>query len=59
MCDVNKYSRIYDDILKLQPEDTLQLILESKDDRQKDFYCQVGNYLLREKQKEAIERNLF
>ena len=29
MCDVKKFSRIYKDISMLQPEDTLQLVLEN------------------------------
>ena len=45
--------------MQLQPEDTLQLILESEDEKQKVFYQQIGNYLLRNKQREVIERNLF
>ena len=28
MCDVAKYSKMYKDIKNLQPEDTLQLVLE-------------------------------
>lgn len=38
MCDVKKYEAIYKEIEKLQPEDTLQLILESETDEQRDFY---------------------
>ena len=30
MCDVKKYEKIYEDIKILQPEDTLQLVLEAK-----------------------------
>ena len=30
MCDVKKYSEIYKDIKALQPEDTLQLVLEAE-----------------------------
>jgi hypothetical protein len=59
MCDVNKYSMIYEDIKKLQPEDTLQLVMEAKDDEEKDFYELVGNFLLQKKQRKVIEENLF
>lgn len=37
MCDVEKYSKIYKDISKLQPEDTLQLALEAKTEEEKTF----------------------
>ncbi|WP_455720476.1 hypothetical protein [Agathobacter sp.] len=59
MCDVNKYYKIYDEIKDLQPEDTLQLIMEAKNDEEKHFFEMLGNYLLQEKQKKVIERNLF
>ena len=36
MCDVEKYLKIYKEIKKLDPEDTLQLVLEAKDDEAKD-----------------------
>jgi hypothetical protein len=50
---------IYEDIKKLQPEDTLQLVMEAKDEEEKDFYELVGNFLLQKKQKKVIEKNLF
>ena len=59
MCDVKKYSEIYNDIKKLQPEDTLQLVMEAKDSEEKDFFEMVGNFLLQQKQKKVIEINLF
>lgn len=59
MCDVNKYSQIFKDIKQLQPEDTLQLVMEAKDKDEQDFFEMVGNYLLQRKQKQVIERNLF
>ena len=59
MCDVNKYFDIYKDIMNLQPEDTLQLVLDAKDDDEKEFFEMLGNYLLQKKQKEVIAGNLF
>ena len=49
MCDVNKYSRIYKDMKTLQPEDTLQLVLEAKDDEERDFFEMLGNFMLQQK----------
>ena len=46
MCDVAKYSKMYKDIKNLQPEDTLQLVLESKTKDEKEFFELIGNYLL-------------
>lgn len=59
MCDVNKYSKIYEEIKKLQPEDTLQLVMEAKNQEERDFFEMVGNFLLQKEQKKVIERNLF
>ena len=59
MCDVKKYEQIYNEIRKLQPEDTMQLVLEADTEEQREFYEMVGDYLLQRKQKESIERTVF
>ena len=59
MCDVKKYEKLYKEIEKLQPEDTLQLVLEAETEEQKEFYEMVGDFLLQKKQREIIERKLF
>lgn len=59
MCDVKKFEKIYEDIKKLQPEDTLQLVLEAETEEQRNFYEMVGDFLLQRKQRQVIEGNLF
>ena len=59
MCDVKKFNKIYKDIAELQPDDTLQLILEAETEEERDFYELIGNYLLQTRQKQVVERNLF
>lgn len=59
MCDVKKFEKIYEEIKVLQPEDTLQLVLEAETEEQRDFYEMVGNFLLQRKQRQVIERKLF
>ena len=59
MCDVRKYSDMFKDMRNLQPEDTLQLVLEAKDEEERDFFEMLGNVLLQQKQKKVIEGNLF
>ena len=59
MCDVKKYYNIYDELKKLKPEDTLQLVMEAENDEEKQFFEMLGNSLLQEKQNKVIERNLF
>ena len=59
MCDVKKYEKIYEDIKILQPEDTLQLVLEAETEEPRSFYEMVGDFLLQKKQRQVVERNLF
>ncbi len=59
MCDRKKYFQMYKAMKELQPEDTLQLVLEAEDQEERDFYEMLGNFLLQQKQKQVIERNLF
>ncbi len=59
MCDIKKYEKIYQEISRLEPEDTLQLVLEADTEEQREFYQLVGDFLLQKKQKQIVERNLF
>lgn len=59
MCDVKKYEKIFEDIKGLQPEDTLQLVLEAETEEQRRFYEMIGDFLLQRKQRQVIERKLF
>ena len=52
-----KDSDIYKEIAKLNPKDTLQLVLECETEDEKDFYEMVGDYLLQKKQREVLGRN--
>ena len=59
MCDVKKFFQMYDEIKDLEPEDTLQLVIEATDKEEKAFFEMVGNFLLQQKQKKVIEGHLF
>ena len=59
MCDVKKFTEIYNEIKKLNPDDTLQLIMEVDDEEERSFYQMVGDFLLQQRQKKVIEGNLF
>ena len=54
MCDVKKFFQMYDEIKDLEPEDTLQLVIEATDKEEKAFFEMVGNFLLQQKQKKVI-----
>ena len=59
MVDIKKYADIYEEIKKLNDDDTLQLVLESEDEEMKDFYELVGDFLLQQRQRKAVEENMF
>ena len=59
MCDIKKFTDIYNEIKMLNAEDTLQLVLEAPTEEEKEFYEMVGNFLLQKKQREVIKKNLF
>ena len=59
MCDVSKYTKVYEDFKNLHSDDFLHLITEAETQEEKNFFETVWNYLLQEKQKKVIERNLF
>ena len=59
MCDVKKYSDIFKEIKKLNQEDTMQLVLESATEEEKEFYEMVGDFLIQKKQADSIARNVF
>ena len=59
MCNVKKFEKIYQEIEQLEPEDTLQLMLEADTEEQREFYQMVGDFLLQKKQKKVIERKVF
>lgn len=54
-----QYGNVYDEIKKLQPQDTLQLLLDAKTEEEKIFYELIGDFLLQIKQREVVERKLF
>ncbi|MEQ2040039.1 hypothetical protein [Mediterraneibacter gnavus] len=56
---MKKYEELYQEIEKLKPEDTLQLVLEAETEEEREFYELVGDFLLQKRQRKAIERNLF
>ena len=56
---VQDINHVYEEIKKLQPRDTLQLLLDAKTEDEKSFYEMIGDFLLQIKQREVVERNLF
>lgn len=59
MCNVHKYKEIYQELKKLTPDDTLELVLESEDPEEQEFFELLGDYLLQTAQKKVILENKF
>lgn len=45
MCDVSKYTKVYEDFKNLHSDDFLQLITEAETQEEKNFFETVWNYL--------------
>lgn len=59
MCNVKKFEKIYQEIEQLEPEDTLQLMLEADTEEQREFYQMVGDFLLQKKQKKSNREEII
>lgn len=51
MCDVNKYKELYKELEQLNPEDTLELVLESDTEEEQQFFSLVGDFFCKENKK--------
>jgi len=59
MCDTGKYYQMYKEIRKLNPDDTLQLVLNARDSEEREFFEFLGDFLLKQKQREVVDGNRF
>lgn len=59
MCDVEKYRNMYRDMKQLTPDDTLEIILNTDDPVEQDFFEMLGDFLLQKSQEKVIKANEF
>ncbi len=59
MCDSKKFFDMYKQIKELEPDDTLQLVMEANDEEEREFFELVGDFLLQKRQQQVIKENLF
>lgn len=59
MCDMKKYYQMYQEIKKLTPDDTLQLMMHANSKDAQEFFGVVGNFLLQKKQKELVDGKVY
>jgi len=53
-----QYGNVYEEIMKIRPQDTLQLLLDATTEDEKNFYEMLGDFLLQIKQREVLENNM-
>lgn len=54
MCDEKKYRELFQEIQKLTPEDTLELVMEAEIKEEQDFFELIGDFLLQIQQKKVV-----
>jgi len=59
MCDSKKFFDMYKQIKELEPDDTLQLVMEANDEEEREFFELVGDFLLQKRQQQVIKEKLF
>lgn len=59
MIDKEKCLRLYQELKSLQYDDLIQIVAESESKEEKEFFVTVGNFVIQQRQKLAIERNEF
>lgn len=50
---------LYEECLKLEPDEATQLILGAETEEEQEFYSIVSDFILQQRQKKVIEENRF
>lgn len=50
---------LYEECLKLEPNEAKQLILEAETEEEQEFYSIVSDFILQQRQRKVIEENRF
>lgn len=56
---MKKYEELYQEIEKLKPEDTLQLVLEAETEEQREFYELVGDFCFKNGRERQSKETCF
>lgn len=59
MSTKDKLKLLYKECQNIEMDDSMDLILESTTQEEKEFYVLVGDLILQQRQKKAIEENIF
>lgn len=59
MTNQDRCHELYEEINGLTLDDTFQMVLNSQNKDEQDFFGAVGNYLLQKRQKKILEQKVF
>lgn len=59
MCDVKKYEKIYKDCKSLNMDDYYQLMNESSNDEEKEFFIFLSNFFVQKNQEKFVAEGKF
>ena len=59
MTNQDRCHELYEEINGLTLDDTFQMVLNSPNKDEQDFFGAVGNYLLQKRQKKILEQKVF
>ncbi|MFT4106195.1 MAG: hypothetical protein QM657_10580 [Lacrimispora sp.] len=59
MSNNNALKMLYEECLKLEPDEAVQLILGAETEEEQEFYSMVSDLVLQQRQRKAIEENRF
>ena len=59
MCNIDEYHAMYQEMKKIEPDDTFRLIANAKSKDEQDFFAMIGDFFLQHKQKELVEKKAY
>ena len=58
MRNIDEYRAMYQEIKKIEPDDTFRLIANSKSKEEQDFFA-IGDFFLQRKQMELVKKKTY
>ena len=59
MRNTDEYRAMYQEIKKIEPDDTFRLIANSKSKEEQDFFAMIGDFFLQRKQMELVKKKTY
>lgn len=59
MCNTDEYRAMYQEMKKIEPDETFRLIANAKSKEEQDFFAMIGDFFLQRKQKELVKKKAY